>query len=194
MAQAQLNMQALTNEQGAQNQGELLDRAARLVAEVVSLKQSGDVSLHKPTKSNKRKATMQPNKNAKATCLNSLTTSNSTPLKNTVSTHSSETFHPPTQESNQSNSLVHTILFFDLFFDIWIAPALETHYASIAPFSTSNILSRMRIALCKNEILTQLNFRLASTSINAESTYNIFLDITAKQGIVFTDIPSANLV
>ena len=194
MTQAQLNMQALTNEQGVQNQGQLLDHAARLVAEAVSLKQSGDASLCTPIKSNKRKATMQPNKNAKATCLNSLTTSNSTQLKDTVSTHTSDTFHPPLQDRNQSNSLVHTILFFDLFFDIWIAPALESHYATIAAFSTSNILSRMRIALCKNEILTQLNFRLASTSINAESTYNIFLDIAAKQGIVFTDIPTANIV
>ena len=95
-------------------------------------------------------------------------------------------------ESYLTFSLFSSILYFDFFFDLVLAPSIETQLKQSHQASepTNELLFRMHISLFKYQILNQfLNHLHSNPSQNtAEALYNAFFRSCQEQGLLFQNL------
>ena len=118
---------------------------------------------------------------------------NSTSSRSSASPSSSNTTSSLHCSTNLSDlhSIFNTLLIFSFYFDITLSPALEAYFSnSEQNLTQGNLLTRLHIALIRNQTLLQLFSRLISSqsivvSTSSETLYSTFLEILQNQGIVF---------
>lgn len=104
---------------------------------------------------------------------------------------------PPTSSSATAaataalpeSTYLSALLFFNIFFDISLAPILEAKFSiPETEHPNNNFLTKMHVALFRFQILSQLSqYLLSNPSLNsAEGLYSSFVQIAESQGIVFT--------
>lgn len=103
----------------------------------------------------------------------------------------SEPVSPPVANIIPNQIIFLTMLFFDLHFDLCIAPNLETQFVVNNPNAAiSSLLSRMHTAMIKNHLLARMYFHLLTSNANnveihPQTLFQTYLQTMESQGIAF---------